>query len=114
MELMRSKQREAEGEKELKALEEENTRFEMAADVRRAQEKQAIREIMLEQIELDRMRKKYDRDAHKEPTATHFGPCEDNLVMQEMINRKREMQNAVNSDLHRQMASNHDKLKKKI
>lgn len=45
---MRSKQREAEGEKELKALEEENNRFEMAADVRRAQEKSGLREIMLE------------------------------------------------------------------
>lgn len=66
MELMRSKQKEAEGEKELKALEEENNRFEMAADIRRAQEKSAIREIMLEQIELERMRKKYDRDSMKE------------------------------------------------
>jgi len=32
---MRSKQKEVEDEKELKALEEENDRFEMACDVRR-------------------------------------------------------------------------------
>ena len=39
MELMRSKQRDVEDEKELKALEEENNRFDMAIDMKRKQEK---------------------------------------------------------------------------
>jgi len=48
MDLMKTKQREVEDEKELKALEEENNRFDIAIDEKRKQEKQAIREIMLE------------------------------------------------------------------
>ena len=80
MELMRSKQREVEDEKELKALEEENNRFDMAIDLKRKQEKQAIREIMLEQMEMDKMRKVYDRDEITAPCETHFGPQEDRHV----------------------------------
>ena len=51
--LMRSKQRKVEDEKELKALEEENSRFEMQCDVKKRQEKQAIREILSEQMQMD-------------------------------------------------------------
>ena len=50
MDLMRSRQKEVEDEKELKALEEENNRFQMACDLKRQQEKHAIREILNEQI----------------------------------------------------------------
>lgn len=60
MDLMRSRQKEVEDEKELKALEEESERFKMACDVKRNQEKHAIREILHEQIEMDRLRKKVD------------------------------------------------------
>ena len=97
MDLMRSKQKEVEDEKELKALEEENDRFEMACDVRRKQEKQAIREILSEQMQMDKMRKKYDQDEIKDKTETHYGPQEDNQVTQSMVNRRREIQNMLNS-----------------
>ena len=99
MELMRSKQREVEDEKELKALEEENNRFDMAIDLKRKQEKQAIREIMLEQMEMDKMRKVYDRDENIAPCETHFGPQEDRHVTQVLLNRKREMQNHLYTEL---------------
>lgn len=69
-----------EDEKELKALEHENNRFDMAVDIKRKHEKQAIREIMLEQMEMDRMRKVYDRDEITAPCETHFGPQEDQVV----------------------------------
>lgn len=62
MDLMRSRQREVEDEKELKALEEENNRFQMACEVKRQQEKNAIREILHEQIEMDQIRKKIDKE----------------------------------------------------
>lgn len=97
MDLMRSKQKEVEDEKELKVLEEENDRFEMACDMRRRQEKQAIREILGEQIQMDKMRKQCDREDTQQPTDTHFGPQEDNTVAQSMVNRKREIQNVINS-----------------
>lgn len=48
MDLMRAKQKEREDEKELKALEGENQKFEMACDVKRRQEQNAIREILHE------------------------------------------------------------------
>ena len=89
MDLMKTKQREVEDEKELKALEEENNRFDIAIDEKRKQEKQAIREIMLEQMEMNKMRKDYDRDEVKAPCETHFGPQEDRTVAQAMLNRKR-------------------------
>ena len=114
MELMRSKQREVEEEKELKALEEENNRFEMACDLKKQQEKMAIREIMLEQMELDRMRKKFDRDETRELAQTHFGPQEDRKVAQQLLNRKREMQNHLNEQLLQQIAANHEGKKKHL
>lgn len=51
--LMRSKQRKVEDEKELKALEQESNKFQMQCDIKRRQEKQAIREILHEQMSMD-------------------------------------------------------------
>ncbi len=76
MDLMRSRQKEVEDEKELKALEEENEKFQRACDVKRKQEKNAFTEILQEQIEMERLRKKIDREEIREPTETHFGPEE--------------------------------------
>ena len=76
----------------------------MACEVKRVQEKQAVREILSEQIEMDKLRKKVDKEDIKEPTKTHFGPQEDNQVSKALMNRKREMTNVVHSDLKRQMA----------
>ena len=106
MDLMRAKQKEVEGEKELKALEDETYRFEMACDVKRRQEKSAIREILHEQMQMDRLRRKIDKEDIREPTSTHFGPEEDKIVSTHHVNRKREMQNLVNQDLKRQIEDN--------
>ena len=114
MELLRTKQREVEDEKELKALEEENNRFDMAVDIKRRQEKQAIREIMLEQMEMDRMRKVYDRDEITAPCETHFGPQEDQVVTQALLNRKREMQNHLQSELKHQIDGNQQNQKRQL
>ena len=74
---MRSKQRKVEDEKELKALEEENERFNMQCQINRRKETQAFKEILNEQIAMDKMRKQIEKDDIKEPTGTHFGPEED-------------------------------------
>ena len=91
MDLMRSKQKEVEDEKELKALEDENYRFQMANDMKVRQERQAIREILNEQIQMDELRRKIDKEDIQEKTETHFGPEEDNKVAKFQINRKREL-----------------------
>ncbi len=77
MDLMRSKQREVEEEKELKQLEEENERFMMACDYKRRKEQQAIKEILNEYIQIDALRKQIDKEDIKDPTQTHFVPEED-------------------------------------
>ena len=114
MDLMRSRQKEVEDEKELKALEEENSRFQMACDVKRQQEKQAIREILHEQIQMDQMRKRIDKEDIQEPTETHYGPEEDQKVSKHIVNRKREMQNLMNTELQKQMNRNSNVIKRKL
>ena len=63
----------------------------MAADMKRQQEKQAIREILNEQMQMDQLKKQIEREDIQEPTETHFGPEEDKKVSVQLINRKREM-----------------------
>ena len=58
---MRSRQKEVEDEKELKALEDENKKFQEACEVKRRQEKNAFAEILQEQMEMERLRKRVDR-----------------------------------------------------
>ena len=48
----------------------------MACDLKRKQEKQAINEILAEQREMDRVRKKMEKEDIREPTDVHFGPEE--------------------------------------
>ena len=40
-------------------------------------------------MQVERMRRKIDREDIKEATEVHFGPEEDRKVSQELINRKR-------------------------
>ena len=60
------------------------------------------------------MRKQYDREDIKEPTETHFGPEEDKKVTQHYVNRKREMQNMLNSELTNQISQHESGVKRKL
>ena len=57
-------------------------------------------------MEMDRMRKVYEKEENTAPCETHYGPQEDNAVTQVLLNRKREMQNHLYSELQNQIAEN--------
>lgn len=86
----------------------------MAADMKRQQEKQAIREILHEQIQMDQLKRQIDKEDIQEPTETHFGPEEDKKVSIQLINRKREMQNLVNAELQKQIGYKHKTMVRKM
>lgn len=86
----------------------------MACDIKRTQEKQAIREILHEQMQMDQLRKKIDREDIQEPTETHFGPEEDRKVALHKVTRKKDMQKLVNSHLMEQMQTNAERNKRKL
>ena len=69
---------------------------------------------MLEQMEMDKMRKVYDRDEITAPCETHFGPQEDNHVTAVLLNRKRDMQNHLYSELQQQINENMQDNKKRM
>ena len=86
----------------------------MACDIKRTQEKQAIREILHEQMQMDQLRKKIDKEDIQEPTETHFGPEEDKKVAQHIVTRKKDMQKHVKTILMEQMQTNADRNKRKL
>ena len=83
----------------------------MACDLKRKQEKQAINEILAEQREMDRIRKKMEKEDIREPTDVHFGPEETMHVSQQIINRKRNMQNNIHMELMKQMQDNEEEVR---
>ena len=72
----------------------------------RSDAKQKHQEELRQQMEMDKMRKVYDRDENIAPGETHFGPQEDRHVTQVLLNRKREMQNHLYTELQNQISEN--------
>ena len=55
-----------------------------------------------------------DKDDIKEPTDVHFGPEETKHVSQQLVNRKREMQNTVHMELCKQIADNEETVRRRL
>jgi len=63
---------------------------------------------------MDKMRKQVDKDDIKEVTETHFGPEEHQELVRLKINRKRDIQNVINSELQKQIRKNEEYQKRKL